>query len=91
MKDWSWNQISGFEGEDRIISKVPIVLILQSYTGKIETKTIQLNKSGNVRLSDFVKSLNSVFRGHNGDQSLTGMEQLSRSKDISILRLYFEN
>lgn len=42
MKNWSWSQMSGFEGNDKIvIARKPIIIIVQQRTGTIETKTIQ--------------------------------------------------
>lgn len=90
LQDWSWNQIDGFKGQDRVISKVPVVFMAQTYNGQIKSKTLQL-MNNKVTLKQFVKKLESLFRNQNGDQSLTGIKKLGTQKEVLILWLMFES
>lgn len=75
LQDWSWNQMDGFKGQDRIISKVPVVFMAQTYDGKIKSKSLQLIKN-TVTLKRFAKKLETLFHKQKGDQSLIGIKNL---------------
>ncbi len=91
MKDWSWTQISGFTGTDRVISQTPIVFMCQTRSGKIETKTIQTNKKNVVLLTHFIKKLESLFINQNGDQSIQEIIKIHKRNEVSIFWLYFDS
>ena len=90
LQDWSWNQIDGFKGHDRVISNVPIVFMAQTYDGQIKSKTLQL-VNNKVTLKQFVKKLESLFYKQNGDQSLTGIKKPGTQKEVLILWLMFDS
>lgn len=90
LQDWSWNQIDGFKGQDRVISKVPIVFMAQTYDGQIKSKTVPLVKNS-VTLKQFVKKLETLFYKQNGDQSLIGIKKLGTQKEVLILWLMFDS
>jgi hypothetical protein len=88
MKDWSWNQINGLEGKDRCISTNPIVIIVQEYSGKIHTKVIQKSK---IKLTDFTKTLDLLFKNQNGDQNLIEIRRMGKESQATIVWLFFDS
>jgi hypothetical protein len=91
MKNWSWGQIDGFEGEDRFISTTPIIVITQEYSGKIHTKVLQ---KPNIKLTDFTKVLDTWFKNQNGDQNLIEIKQMGQQKQntqATIVWVFFDS
>jgi hypothetical protein len=91
MKDWSWGQMDGFVGNDRVISDRPIIIIAQEYSGKLHTKSIQKPK---IKLSDFTNVLDSLFKNQNGDQNLIEIRQMGKTKEetpATIVWVFFDS
>ncbi len=91
MKDWSWGQIDGLKGEDRFISDLPIMIIVQKISGPFQTKIVQKNK---IKLSDFTNKLKLLFGNSNGDQTLTEIRTVAspnKKNPFLIVWLFFDS
>jgi hypothetical protein len=91
LYDWSWGQMEGLQGKNRIISTKALLLIAQRReNGTIVTHLIQTPKK--ITLVHFANAIKSWFDPtENGDQMIQEIVLVKDTPSLSIYWIYFDD
>jgi hypothetical protein len=92
MKDWSWSQLEGLQGNhDMIVSAKPLLLLAAHSQSQIASRLVKPHQ-GVIKLSDFAKGVAFLFRNQKtGDQMIESIQMLGENDYLIILFLFFDS